>query len=93
MSAQRSDINVTKGTYNTANSAINIPIDFRYEKTDAKIDVTGTAGDPKYSVSSNYLKGKVEKEIGRFLDKKLGGDSNSTNSTKDAVKGLLKNLF
>ena len=93
MSAQRSDINVTKGTYNTANSAINIPIDFRYEKTDAKIDVTGTAGAPKYSVSSNYLKGKVEKEIGRFLDKKLGGDSNSTNSTKDAVKGLLKNLF
>ncbi|MBE3609010.1 translocation/assembly module TamB domain-containing protein [Campylobacter californiensis] len=95
MSAQRSDINVTNGTFDTTSQAMNIPVDFKYEKTDAKIAITGTTQDPKYSVSSEYLKGKITKEIDRFLDKKLGKDSNETNSstTKDAIKGLLKGLF
>ncbi|MBR8463725.1 hypothetical protein KDD93_03935 [Campylobacter sp. faydin G-24] len=93
MSAKRSDINVTKGIFDTATGAINIPVDFRYEKTDAKINITGTNKAPKYSVSSDYLRGKAEKEIDKFLDRQLGKNNNSSNDTKDVVKGLLRSLF
>ncbi|MCR4942536.1 MAG: AsmA-like C-terminal region-containing protein [Campylobacter sp.] len=96
MSAQRSDINIQKGTLNTATSRINIPIDFRYEKTDAKISITGTTKEPKYSVSSEYIKGKITKEIDRFLDRKLnknGGENSENDAKKDAVKSILKGLF
>ncbi|MGG7073572.1 hypothetical protein U5B43_04840 [Campylobacter sp. 9BO] len=95
MQAQRSDINTTKAMLNTATSAINIPLDFRYEKTDAKINITGTTKEPKYTVSSEYIKNKISKEIGRFLDKQFDNDSNQggQNTQKDAVKELLKGLF
>ena len=96
MSAQRSDLNVTAGKFDAASGAVNIPVDLRYEKTDAKITVSGTKDAPKYDVSSEYLKQKLGKEIDRFLERKLGGDANATdgkNAKKDAIKGLLKGLF
>ena len=61
-----------------------------YEKTDIELSVTGTSDAPKYSVGSDYLKNKALKGLDKLIDKKLGGDSNST---KNAVKGLLKSLF
>lgn len=91
MSAQRSDINITKGVLNMITSSINIPIDFRYEKTDAKITITGTTKEPKYNISSNYIKDKISKEVGKFLDKQLG--NSNTDDTKESIKGLLKGLF
>ena len=96
MSAQRSDLNVTAGKFDAASGAVNIPIDLRYEKTDAKITVSGTKDAPKYDVSSEYLKQKLGKEIDRFLERKLGGGANTTDgekAKKDAIKGLLKGLF
>ncbi|WP_169764348.1 hypothetical protein [Campylobacter mucosalis] len=84
MTAQRSDINATSATFNTITDAINIPLNFRYEKTDAKIDITGTSKEPKYSVKSEYLKEKLIEGLDKIIDK---------NSNKDAIKGLIKGLF
>lgn len=94
MNASRSHIDIANGVMDTATKAINIPVRMNYEKTDIAIDITGTTNSPKYNVSSDYLKNKAMKEIDRFLNKKLGKDENGTkNSTKDAVRGLLKELF
>ncbi|WP_169753270.1 hypothetical protein [Campylobacter mucosalis] len=84
MTAQRSDINATSAVFNTITDAINIPLNFRYEKTDAKIDITGTSKEPKYSVKSEYLKEKLIEGLDKIIDK---------NSNKDAIKGLIKGLF
>lgn len=91
MKAQRSDINATAATFDTITDKINIPLNFRYEKTDATINITGTSKEPKYSVKSEYLQNKIIKGIDKLIDKKLGGDKNS--DTKDVVKGLIKGLF
>lgn len=88
MTAQRSDINASLATFNTITDAINIPLNFRYEKTDAKIDITGTSKEPKYSVKSDYLEKKIIKGLDKIIDKKLGDSEN-----KDAVKNLIKGLF
>ncbi|QKG29555.1 hypothetical protein [Campylobacter sp. RM16187] len=101
MNATRSQINVANGKFNTATKAMNIPVKMNYEKTDIAINITGTSDNPKYNISSDYIKGKALKELDRFLDKKLGGsksDSNETNSTgginkNDVIKDLIKGLF
>lgn len=90
MKADKSNINITNGEFNTNTKDINIPIKLNYEKTDIDLTMTGTSENPKYSISSEYLKNKVAKEVDKFLGKKLGTDNNSK---KDAIKGLLKNLF
>ncbi|CAD7289476.1 hypothetical protein LMG7974_01548 [Campylobacter majalis] len=89
MKATRSDINAKNGTLNTLSDAINIPLRLKYEKTDVSIDITGTTKEPKYNVSSDYLKDKISNQIDKFLDKKLKNDD----STKDSIKGLIKGLF
>jgi len=71
---------------------LNAPLVCRLEKTDLNVQISGTTDKLKYDVRSQYLENKVKKEIGRFLDKKLGKDSNSS-SDKQNLKGLLKGLF
>lgn len=102
MNATRSRINVTDGKFNAATKAVNIPVKMNYEKTDIAINITGTSDNPKYNISSDYIKGKALKEIDRFLDKKFssgGSDTNETNATgsggsgADIVKDLIKGLF
>ena len=90
MQANKSKISVTNGKFDTNSKALNIPLKMNYEKTDIELSVTGTSDAPKYSVGSDYIKSKALKGLDKLIDKKLGGDSNST---KDAVKGLLKSLF
>ena len=100
MNATRSHVSVTDGKYDMATKAVNVPIKMNYEKTDIDITVTGTSDNPKYTIGSDYLKGKAVKELNRFLDKKFGkDDENGTtgdakkDAKKDAIKGLLKGLF
>ena len=57
------------------------------------MQISGTTDNLKYDVRSQYLEGKVKKEIGRFLDKTLGKDDERTNGEKQNLKGLLKGLF
>ena len=90
MQANKSKISVTNGKFDTNSKALKIPLKMNYEKTDIELSVTGTSDAPKYSVGSDYLKNKALKGLDKLIDKKLGGDSNST---KNAVKGLLKSLF
>ncbi len=92
LSSPKSDIKVSNGTYNTATKMLNAPLVCRLEKTDLNVKISGTTDKLKYDVRSQYLENKVKKEIGRFLDKKLGKDSNSS-SDKQNLKGLLKGLF
>ena len=100
MNATRSHVSVTSGKYDMTTKAVNVPIKMNYEKTDIDITVTGTSDNPKYTIGSDYLKGKAIKELDRFLDKKFGkDDENGTtgdakkDAKKDAIKGLLKGLF
>ncbi len=93
LSSPKSDINVSKGTYNTASKMLNAPLVCRLEKTDLDVKISGTTDNLKYDVGSQYLEGKVKKEIGRFLDKKLGGKDSNSSSEKQNLKGLLKGLF
>ena len=93
LSSPKSDIKVSKGTYNTATKMLNAPLVCRLEKTDLNVNISGTTDNLKYDVGSQYLEGKVKKEIGRFLDKKLGKDDEGTSGEKQNLKGLLKGLF
>ncbi|OPA78012.1 hypothetical protein BFG04_03595 [Campylobacter pinnipediorum subsp. pinnipediorum] len=92
LEAQRSSIKSKDAKLNTLTDAIDIPVEFRYEKTDAKIDIKGTSKQPKYSISSDYLKEKALKGLDKLIDKNLGNDGKD-GGTKDVVKGLLKGLF
>ena len=93
LSSPKSDIKVTGGTYNTATKMLNAPLVCRLEKTDLNVQISGTTDKLKYDVRSQYLENKVKKEIGRFLDKKLGGKDSDPSSDKQNLKGLLKGLF
>ena len=100
MSAQKSKLNVTDGTLDSKTGAISVPVKANIEKTDLEINITGTIKNPKYDVRSDYLKGKLDKQIGKGIDKLLGvkkDDNSSKNDAKkeqsDAIKGLLKGLF
>ena len=78
MQAQKSKLIIEKGTLNLASKAINIPISANIEKTDLSVQITGTTENPKYAVDSAYLKQKIGKEIGRGLDRLLGGKKDSS---------------
>ena len=100
MSAQKSKLNVTGGTLDSKTGAISVPVKANVEKTDFEINITGTIKNPKYDVRSDYLKGKLDKQIGKGIDKLFGvkkDDNSSKNDAKkeqsDAIKGLLKGLF
>ena len=100
MSAQKSKLNVMGGTLDSKTGAISVPVKANIEKTDLEINITGTIKNPKYDVRSDYLKGKLDKQIGKGIDKLLGvkkDDNSSKNDAKkeqsDAIKGLLKGLF
>ena len=80
MEAQKSKLIIEKGTLNLASKAINIPISANIEKTDLSVQITGTTENPKYAVDSAYLKQKIGKEIGRGLDRLLGGKKDSSGS-------------
>ena len=71
---------------------LNAPLVCRLEKTDLNVQISGTTDNLKYDVRSQYLENKVKKEIGRFLDKKLGKDDDASGD-KQNLKGLLKGLF
>ncbi|WP_103649065.1 tryptophanyl-tRNA synthetase [Campylobacter concisus] len=93
LSSPKSDIKVVNGTYNTTTKMLNAPLVCRLEKTDLNVKISGTTDNLKYDVRSQYLENKVKKEIGRFLDKKLGKDDEGTSGEKQNLKGLLKGLF
>ncbi|WP_107691887.1 tryptophanyl-tRNA synthetase [Campylobacter concisus] len=93
LSSPKSDINVSNGTYNSATKMLNAPLVCRLEKTDLNVKISGTTDNLKYDVGSQYLENKVKKEIGRFLDKKLGKDDEGASGEKQNLKGLLKGLF
>ena len=100
MSAQKSKLNVTDGTLDSKTGAISVPVKANIEKTDLEINITGTIKEPKYNIQSDYLKGKLDKQIGKGIDKLFGvkkDDNSSKNDAKkeksDVVKGLLKGLF
>ena len=100
MSAQKSKLNVTDGTLDSKTGAISVPVKANVEKTDFEINITGTIKNPKYDVRSDYLKGKLDKQIGKGIDKLLGvkkDDNSSKNDAKkeksDAIKGLINGLF
>ena len=100
MSAQKSKLNVTGGTLDSKTGAISVPVKANIEKTDLEINITGTIKEPKYDVRSDYLKGKLDKQIGKGIDKLFGvkkDDNSSKNDAKkeksDAIKGLINGLF
>jgi len=100
MSAQKSKLNVTGGTLDSKTGAISVPVKANVEKTDFEINITGTIKEPKYDARSDYLKGKLDKQIGKGIDKLFGvkkDDNSSKNDAKkersDAIKGLINGLF
>ena len=100
MSAQKSKLNVTDGTLDSKTGAISVPVKANIEKTDLEINITGTIKEPKYNIQSDYLKGKLDKQIGKGIDKLFGvkkDDNSSKNDAKkeqsDAIKGLINGLF
>ena len=100
MSAQKSKLNVTGGTLDSKTDAISVPVKANIEKTDLEINITGTIKEPKYNIQSDYLKGKLDKHIGKGIDKLFGvkkDDNSSKNDVKkeksDAIKGLINGLF
>ena len=100
MSAQKSKLNVTGGTLDSKTGAIAVPVKANVEKTDLEINITGTIKEPKYNIQSDYLKGKLDKQIGKGIDKLFGvkkDDNSSKNDAKkeksDAIKGLINGLF
>ena len=100
MSAQKSKLNVTGGTLDSKTGAISVPVKANIEKTDLEINITGTIKEPKYNIQSDYLKGKLDKQIGKGIDKLFGvkkDDNSSKNDVKkeksDAIKGLINGLF
>lgn len=100
MSAQKSKLNVTGGTLDSKTGAISVPVKANIEKTDLEINITGTIKEPKYNIQSDYLKGKLDKQIGKGIDKLFGvkkDDNSSKNDAKkeksDVVKGLINGLF
>ncbi|MDD5786717.1 MAG: hypothetical protein PUD19_06295, partial [Campylobacter lanienae] len=92
LSSQRSDINITAGSIDTLSKAINIPLRANLEKTDIAVDITGTSDQPKYKISSNYLRNQISKEIDRGLNKLFKGDETKTQDAKELINGL-QNLF
>ncbi|ASM35074.1 Uncharacterized protein involved in outer membrane biogenesis [Campylobacter sputorum subsp. bubulus] len=102
----KGSFNIDDGNINLITSKIYIPVRGNIEKTDISIDITGTTKEPKYNVSSQYLKSKFSRKLNKGLDKLFGTNSVDTNNTtnldqnasskdvaKDAIKGILKGLF
>lgn len=97
MKAPKMDLNISSGTLNSKTLAINIPVMMNVEKTDIEAVIKGTTKDPKVSVSSKYLEQKLDKAIGKGLDKLMGNEANSNESSSQKIdkaidKGLNKLL-
>lgn len=97
MDSPKSKIKVENGKIYSQTGILDINFDANVEKTDLKAKISGTTKEPKYSVSSDYLKGKISKEISKGIDKLFGvkkddnSEKNSQNKEKsDNVKSLIK---
>lgn len=86
MKAQKSELNITKGTFDSLTSKLDIPVQMNIEKTDLNVHVTGTTQEPKYDVKSDYLEKKIDKGIGKLIDKNM--NEKDANKTKKLLKGL-----
>lgn len=96
MSAQKSKLNVTDGTLDSKTGAISVPVKANIEKTDLEINITGTIKEPKYNIQSDYLKGKLDKQIDKLFGVKKDDNSSKNDAKKeksDAIKGLINGLF
>lgn len=92
LNSQKANISIANGSLDTATKAINIPITANIEKTDIDIKITGTSDEPKYSISSNYIKEKINEEIGKGIDKLFDNDKEKSQGAKELINGL-QNLF
>lgn len=86
MKAQKSELNISKGTMDTITSKLDIPVQMNIEKTDLNVHITGTSQDPKYNVKSDYIEKKIDKGIGKLIDKNM--NEKDANVTKKLLKGL-----
>lgn len=99
MVSPKSEIKVKDGKIYSQTGALDIDFKANVEKTDLNAKIYGTTKDPKYSISSDYLKGKITKELGRGINK-LFGVKNDDNSTKNlqnieksnSVKNLIQDI-
>ncbi|QKF65133.1 hypothetical protein [Campylobacter corcagiensis] len=97
MKAPKMDLNVSNGTVNSKTSAVDILVNMNVEKTDISATIKGTTKDPKVNVSSKYLEQKLDKAIGKGLDKIMGVEGGSNESSSQKIdkaidKGLNKLL-
>lgn len=83
---------VKNGKFNTTTTQVYCPVRGNIEKTDISIDITGTVKEPKYSLSSNYLKQKATNELKKGA-KKLIEKNQLDKKVEKEVNKLLKGIF
>ncbi len=87
MQAQRSDIRITQGNFNSKSGALNIPFEAKLDKADFKGTITGTSENPKIKLDAS--------SVVNTLKNVIGGDLGTKNQSKEKkpIDKLLKKIF
>ncbi|NLK67231.1 MAG: hypothetical protein GX282_07145 [Campylobacteraceae bacterium] len=89
LKAPKMEVNATSASLNTKTSKINIPVAINIEKTDLSGTITGTTSKPKVDIKSNYLEQKLDKALGKGLDKLLGTQKDGNSTEPATIDGAI----
>lgn len=85
MQAQRSNIQIAKGNFNSKNGALNVPFEAKLDRADFKGVITGTSENPKVKLDT--------KSVVNTLKNVIGGQESNSHKENKPVNKLLKKIF
>lgn len=91
MQAQRSDIHIAKGSFNSNSGALNIPFEAKIDKADFKGTITGTAENPKVKLDASSVVNTLKNVITGGDKTQQGQDTKKQNN--EPINKLLKKIF
>lgn len=85
MQAQRSNIQIAKGNFNSKNGALNVPFEAKLDRADFKGVITGASENPKVKLDT--------KSVVNTLKNVIGGQESNSHKENKPVNKLLKKIF
>lgn len=85
MQAQRSNIQIAKGNFNSKNGTLNVPFEAKLDRADFKGVITGTSENPKVKLDT--------KSVVNTLKNVIGGQESNSHKENKPVNKLLKKIF
>lgn len=87
MKAQRSDVHVVKGSFNSKTGALDIPFEVKLDRADFKGIITGTSESPKVQLDTGSIVNTIKNVIGEGTEQKL------KNNVDKSLNKLLNKIF